>query len=135
MIRTGRVITIENNRPMVCFDRLDACEKCGACYNNKKQTLVRVLGQAEIGNIVDVALPDNRILTLSVIMYVIPLLGLILGLLIGNAVLGTEVKTLLAGLAGMAVFFIAVKAIDKWLQNQPKWQPHIISVRGQGAQE
>ena len=71
MIRTGRVITIENNRPMVCFDRLDACEKCGACYNNKKQTLVRVLGQAEIGNIVDVALPDNRILTLSVIMYVI----------------------------------------------------------------
>lgn len=135
MIRTGRVIKIENNRPMVCFDRLDACEKCGACFSNKKQTLVRVLGDAKIDDIVDVMLPDNKILALSVIMYLIPLVGLLLGLFIGNYFLGGEAKALLAGLGMMAIFFIVVKRIDQWLQTQPKWQPHIVAVHEQGTEE
>ncbi len=135
MIRTGRVIKIENSRPMVCFDKLDACEKCGACFNTKQQTLVRVLGDAKTDDIVDVSLPDNKILMLSVIMYVIPLVGLIIGLLLGSVLLDSEAKILILGLSMMALFFIVVKALDKWLQNQPKWQPHIVAVHKQGIIE
>lgn len=126
MIRTGRVIKIENGRPMVCFDRLETCEKCAGCLDNKKQALVRVLGQAEPGDSVDVELPDHQILGLSIVMYAIPLAGLLIGLLMGNAVFAQEWQTLLCGFAGLALCFGIVRAIDGRIQNNEKWQPHIV---------
>ena len=129
MIRTGRVVEIKGDRLMVCFERLEACEKCGACFTEKKQTLVSVLGDAEVGNIVDVELPDNRVLGLSVIMYVIPLVGLVIGLFLGNSMMGSEMQALVMGLVFMALSFFAVKSIDKKVQKLHKWQPHIVSVR------
>ncbi len=128
MIRTGRVIKLEKNHPMVCFDRLKACEHCGQCFDNNKQTLVRVLGEAKVGDIVEVELPDKKVLALSIMMYVLPLLGLLLGLFLGNRFLSEEGLAFLAGLAGLAICFIGVKLFDNWLQNQRKWQPHIVKV-------
>lgn len=126
MIRTGRVIRIENGRPMVCFDRLELCDKCEGCLDNKKQALVRVLGDAQQGDLVDVELPDNQILGLSIVMYAIPLAGLLIGLLAGNAVFNKEWQALLCALAGLAVSFGIVRLIDGKIQNEIKWQPHIV---------
>lgn len=126
MIRTGRVIRIENGRPMVCFDRLETCEKCAGCLDQKKQALVRVLGEAQEGETVDVELPDHQILGLSMIMYAIPLAGLLIGLLAGNAVFAREWQTLLCGLAGLALCLAIVRLIDGRIRNEVKWQPHIV---------
>lgn len=126
MIRTGRVIRIEKGRPMVCFDRLETCEKCAGCLNDKKQALVRVLGEAQEGEMVDVELPDNQILGLSLIMYAIPLAGLLIGLFLGNAAFNREWQTLLCGLAGLALCLAVVRLIDGRIQNKVKWQPHIV---------
>jgi sigma-E factor negative regulatory protein RseC len=128
MVRTGRVVELKKNHPMVCFDRLEACESCGQCLDKNKQTLVRVLGEAQIGDIVEVELPDKKVLALSVIMYILPLLGLIIGLYLGNRFLAEEGLAFLTGLAGLAVCFIGVKLFDNWLQNQRNWQPHIVKV-------
>lgn len=126
MLRKGKVIGMEKKHLLVCFDRLEACEKCGACEGGRKQTLVRVLGEAPVGSVVDVELPDNRILALSVIMYVIPLAGLLLGLFLGMHFFNSETRALLTGLAGLALFFLVVKAVDGKLQMMPAWQPHIV---------
>ena len=67
-------------------------------------------------------------LALSVIMYILPLLGLIIGLYLGNRFLAEEGLAFLTGLAGLAVCFIGVKLFDNWLQNQRNWQPHIVKV-------
>lgn len=128
MIRTGKVVRFEKGRPLVCFDRLAACESCRACMESKTQTLVRVLGDAEIGDIVEVELPDRRVLTLSVIMYILPIVALILGLAVGNRFFAEQGVAFLIGLLSLGVAFLAVKIFDNWLQNQPKWQPHIVEV-------
>lgn len=130
MVRSGKVIRVEKGRPMVCFDRLESCEKCSGCLDNKKQALVRVLGEAQVGDTVEVELPDNRILGLSVVMYVIPLAGLLAGLLLGGALFAEEWKALLCALGGMAASFAAVRVIDGKLQNKEKWQPHIVRTHG-----
>ena len=126
MIRTGRVVSIENGRLMVCFERLEMCEKCDACFDHKKQTLVRVLGEAKQGEIVDVELPDNQILSLSVVMYAIPLAGLLIGLLVGSAVFEKDWQTVLSSLAGLALCLGIVRVLDGKIQDKEKWQPHIV---------
>ncbi|NLJ65603.1 MAG: SoxR reducing system RseC family protein [Christensenellaceae bacterium] len=128
MIRTGKVVKFEKGRPLVCFDRLAACESCGACMESKTQTLVRVLGDADVGDIVEVALPDKRVLTLSVIMYILPILALIIGLFVGNRFFAEQGTAFLVGLGSLGVAFLAVKLFDNWLQNQPHWQPHIVGI-------
>ncbi|MDO5022624.1 MAG: SoxR reducing system RseC family protein [Eubacteriales bacterium] len=129
MIRTGVVVKFEKNRPMVCFDRLQACESCGQCFDSNKQTLVRVLGEAEIGDIVEVELPDKKILALSAMMYILPLVGLLIGLFLGNRFLAEEGLAFLTGLAGLGLCFLGVKIFDNWLQNQRRWQPHIVKIQ------
>ena len=126
MIRTGIVVRHEHNHPMVCFDRLEMCSKCGQCGANHKEALVRVLGEAEVGSVVSVELPDNKILWLSIIMYFFPLAGLVAGLMIGKQLFQSDLMQLLCALVAMAVFFIVVKLADNHLQTIPKWQPHIV---------
>lgn len=126
MLRNGKVIQKGKDHLMVCFDRLESCEKCGACEaGHKKQTLVRVLGDAAVGDVVAVVMPDNRILALSAVMYGVPLIGLIAGLLLGMRFFQSEVKALVTGVAGLVLFFFIVKAWDKRIQSMPKWQPHV----------
>lgn len=127
MIRKGIVVKNENNRLLVCFEKLEMCSKCGQCSNSRRQeALVSVVGDAKEGSVISVEMPDHRILGLSVIMYVLPLIGLIAGLLIGSTFIQNELKLLGFGLVCMGLLLIVVKIIDNRLRTLPQWQPRLI---------
>lgn len=126
MIRNGIVVKSENNRLLVCFEKLDMCTKCGQCSNSHQEALVSVVGDAPEGSIVSVEMPDQRILGLSVIMYVLPLIGLIVGLFVGAIFIENELKLLGFGLFCMGWLFLVVKMIDNRLRSMPKWQPRVV---------
>ena len=128
MIRTGKVVRIEENTPVVCFDRLASCDTCTGCSGEQRQTSVRVLGEAKEGDEVEVLMPDYRILSLSFVMYAIPMIGLVLGIVLGNALSDNQLVSLGIGVACMAAIFVGISVFDHWLQKQEKWQPRIISV-------
>ena len=128
MIRTGKVIRIEDSAPVVCFDRLASCDGCKGCSGEQRQTSVRVLGEAHEGDEVDVQMPDNHILSLSFVMYLIPMVGLVLGIMLGNRLFDNQLASLGVGLAMMALIFVGIALFDHWLQKQEKWQPRIIAV-------
>ena len=91
MIRTGRVVEANQGSLKVCFDRPEMCASCGKCgVHGEHQELVTVDGEAAAGSWVQVEMPDAQVVKVSLIAYVIPLVFLMAGLVIGQNVLGSD---------------------------------------------
>ena len=128
MIRTGRVVEKEQNLLRVCFEKEEACQGCGMC--SRQESMVSIPGDAEVGDVVEVALPDAQVLKASLVTYAIPLVGLIGGLWLGTALFpDREGMVLLAGLAGTVILFAGVKQFDRKLRQTASWQPRVVAVR------
>ena len=129
MIRTGRVVEAKGGSLKVCFDRPEMCASCGKCgAHGVHQELVTVQGEADVGNWVQVEMPDAQIVKVSLIAYVIPLVFLMAGLVIGQNVLGTDAWAAGLGIGLMAVGLFIVRLIDRRLGGRPGWKPRLVNV-------
>ncbi len=129
MIRTGRVVEAKDGSLKVCFDRPEMCASCGKCSaHGVHQELVTVQGEAQVGNWVQVEMPDAQVVKVSLIAYVIPLVFLMIGLVIGQNVLGTDAWAAGLGIGLMAAGLLVVRLIDKRLGGRPGWKPRLVNV-------
>ena len=129
MVRVGRVVDRQADSLRVCFDRPEMCEKCGACMGKAHKELVTLKGDAQPGDTVEVEMPDAKVLKVSAIAYVVPLLGLLLGLLIGQTWMRTDSAAAVGGLIGLALAWGGLILFDKKIAKKKQWQPKIIAVR------
>ena len=129
MIRTGRVVEAKDGSLKVCFNRPEMCASCGKCgAHGVHQELVTVQGEAQVGNWVQVEMPDAQVVKVSLIAYVIPLVFLMAGLVIGQNVLGTDAWAAGLGIGLMAAGLLVVRLIDKRLGGRPGWKPRLVNV-------
>ena len=131
MIRTGRVVQTDKDVLKVCFSRLDACGSCGMCGGGRDDAVVSIQGLARVGDVVEVDMPDAQVLKVSAIAYVIPLLGLLLGLWLGSLLFqNQELLVFGTGILMLALAYAGVKAFDARAALHPRWQPRLIRVLG-----
>lgn len=128
MIKTGTVIAVNENTAMVCFSKEDMCGHCNGCDRAKKETSVRVLGTARLGDRVLVELPDNKLIAMSAIMYIVPLVIMLFGMFFADKLFKNEAYVLLIGISMLCIGLFVVYLIDRWLRKKPKWQAHIIGL-------
>ena len=129
MVRTGKVVGTDGKTLDVCFERPEMCAKCGACMGRKPHELtVGIEGKAEIGDTVDVEMPDAKIVKVSLIAYIIPLIGLLIGLLIGQTLINNDIWAAVIGLIGLGAGFLIARTFDKRLGAQKEWQPKLLAV-------
>ena len=130
MVRTGFVKEKKGDHLRVCFSRPEACEGCKGCAKGlvPKQELLTVFGQAEVGDMVDVEMPQAQTLKASVLVYALPLALLLIGLAAGYGAGLTDGMTLLLSLAGLALGALAAWIIDKRLRVRPNWRPSVVNV-------
>ena len=132
MVRTGKVVSSSGNTLEVCFERPEMCAQCGACMGRKPhEETVKISGSAAVGDMVDVEIPDAKIVKVSLIAYIIPLIGLLIGLLIGQALLKSDIWAAVTGLAGLGAGILIVRVFDRKLGAQKSWQPRLLSVHHQ----
>lgn len=132
MLRTGKVIARKEGFVEVCFERPEACAKCGGCEGGKHVSNVVIPGDAPVGSYVAVEMPEKQVLKASILAYVIPLCMLLLGLALGMLILKDEGLSALAGLGSMALSWFVMRMIDKKVANRKNWQPQIIAVHKEG---
>ena len=129
MVRTGKVVGISGKAIEVCFERPEMCAQCGAGMGHKPhEETVRIEGSAEIGDTVAVEMPDAKIVKVSLIAYIIPLIGLMIGLLIGQVLLKSDLWAALTGLLGLGAGILVTRMLDKRLGAQKAWQPKLLAV-------
>ena len=119
---------------IVVFDRPTACGECKGCFGDVC-TRVELTVDAEVGDIIDVEMPDRSILSASAMAYLIPLALLLTGLLGGTALHGPLALPLdvnlfaaIAGFLLLAVGLAIVRIIDRSLRLKRQWQPRVLRV-------
>ena len=127
MIRSGKVVKAAGKLLHVCFERPEMCQHCGAC-GHKQESLVTLYGDARVGDTVIVDMPEGQLLRLSLITYLIPLAGLILGMLLGSRLFASEQMTALLGGVALVLCLVPVVLYDRHCRKTGKRTPTIIDV-------
>ena len=87
MRESGIITEIEEHTMMVEFERSSMCEKCGACEraHNAMRMEVERIGNASLGDRVEVDLPERTVVRAALVAYGFPLALLLAGLAAGSA--------------------------------------------------
>ena len=131
MIKFGQIVKRNEKNEMVTvkFERPEACGKCNACGAGSQKGEVTLPSAYQVGQWVRVELPETRFLQATALVYVIPLLGLLAGMMIGwwlgNS---SDMWTILGAAFGLIVALVTLYTIDKRISQKPEWLPRITAV-------
>lgn len=135
----GRVIALKGDQIWVQTIRQNACTSCSARHGCGQRALASVtagranqvlvdnsLG-ARVGDEVMVAIDESTLLRASLLVYSVPLLGLVLGAVLGHqSVPGSDGPAIVFGGLGLALGFVVVR----WGQKHAgaSFNPRLMSV-------
>ncbi len=140
MAEKGRVIELkENNMITVTMTRKEACSKCRACVAglSEKEMIIEAENNcfAEVGDWVEVEISPDGFISALLVVYGLPLVGFMVGLLpsyfilkpmlnLGNA---GDVLSFVIGLICTGLVFLWIKKNEKrW--EQRKYKPMAIKI-------
>lgn len=130
MKNAGIVKAADGGKLTIEFERLEACGDCHNCArgstNCKQHTLV-IPGQANPGDVVVVEMDDSHVMLASMVAYMIPLAGFLLGLGAGVLLKVNEGLIALTAIAGTALAYGLMRLLDP-IFSRGKWEPRIIEV-------
>jgi sigma-E factor negative regulatory protein RseC len=140
LTEVGHVVGFRGPQALVRTIRSEACSSCqaqGACIalGGSKEMEVPALNyiRAKQGDRVEVALPESSFLKASVVTYLIPLLALLGGAVLGQSaapILGWSADAasiVLAGL-GLGLAMVVVVVLNRKLADQESYIPRIVKV-------
>ena len=129
LCRTGKVIALQGEIAVVHFVRSDACGHCNACFhlgsNEADIELVNTAG-AKVGDIVSIELKGRSMVRASLITYGLPLVGLLIGVLIGTQwgdLYGVAGGLLLCG----GTYFI-LRGLEPYFAKKAEFKPRIVEI-------
>lgn len=132
MEQTGEVIEVKDGLLTVQFCRPEACETCRACTGEKNRATITVPGDAQVGDIATVSMPDGQVAKASLLAYFMPLCGLMLGLFIGF-MLGGDIPAVIGAAAGLALSYLVLRLLNKRISQDERWTPRLVAVEKKRA--
>lgn len=136
MQEIGTVISTEGKKARVLINRHAACGECGACQIGREKMTMETTAQNDIkakpGDSVLVEMQFMNVLEATGIAYGIPLLGFLLGAIIGwfLAPSFNIDQTLLAFCLGLfltVLVYVGIFMLEKYGIFNLRFQPHITS--------
>ena len=130
MERLGEVTAVDGQWLEITFCRPSDCDKCHACMGGNKTTTLRLKGTANVGDQALVSIPASTITQASLLAYALPLGGLLVGMMAGEALLPLEnsLGTLLGAVVGLGVPLTYLVLSEKKRRSNPKWTPQLVRV-------
>ncbi|NLM44318.1 MAG: SoxR reducing system RseC family protein [Clostridiales bacterium] len=138
MKEVGKILEINDGMAKVLIVRHTACGNCGACQVGKENLNMILTAENTVGgkpgDMVEIELKTENFLFASLIMYGIPLAGLIIGLLggyYGGKAIGyneniSQIIAAITGILFMSIGYIGIKLGDSKLKNMSKFKPVLI---------
>lgn len=133
MAEKGLVIGLKDNLAVIQLNRTEACAKCRACIAGMKTEEMMVEAENEcdavVGDWVEMELRDNGFFNAVLIMYGLPLIGLLVGICLGYFVfpqfvpaMNREVLSALTGVIVTGLVFFWIRSQESRWENK-KYRP------------
>ena len=137
MEETGTVIEVMDRTALISTQAKGVCHSCsarGICHLGGQKGTMEVeawnrLGAA-VGDRVQVRISGRSTLTAAFLLYLVPLLGFLLGVLIGESLTGDQVWAVVIGLAFLAVIYGVIRLLDRRIGRAAGMRPEIVSILG-----
>lgn len=143
MSRNGIVIEVKGEYAAISTSRRGIC---GDCADRSSCSFESAMGSdapeivqagnpvgASPGDLVEFDLPGFTELKLSILIWAVPIIGLIAGAIIGSRIhgffsLSNDLSTLIGAVFGFFLFFAPIVIYDRMVASDPKLNPSIIRV-------
>jgi sigma-E factor negative regulatory protein RseC len=132
------VVSKKGNKAEVAVIRTSACDKCRACSGGVKGQPLKVWAEnetkAEVGQIVEIEMESKALLSATFILYVIPLAGFILGVILGLKladilnIMWKELFSFLIGLLFIILVFAGIYANNRFFEKSRMFTARIVNV-------
>lgn len=126
----GTVIKTQDTYAQVQMARSSACAHCGICTMGVNNTMVveaENLVGAKIGDRVKVAIESSAILKATSIVYLLPLIGLLIGYFVLEKISG-QTAGVIGGIIGVIIILCLIPLYDKRLKKHNRFAVKIIQV-------
>lgn len=129
MIESGIVKEIKRDKAVVVFDRKSACDKCRMCATSKTngmkvEIVIKNTLDKKAGDSVFVQMGEKYVLTAAAIAYVIPLILVTAGILLGT--LWGEIWQIVLAAVGLVGGFGIAILLDRVLRNKQGFTPVMV---------
>jgi positive regulator of sigma E activity len=130
----------KDGHAQVVTDRKDACAGCGAKHccvsfgvNSEMVVKARNMVGAKVGDLVSVSISSGTFIKGAATLYLIPVVGLVLGVLMADAVgaslpMSETAITLVFGFAGLILGFVITALLSRWMSARNKLTPMITRI-------
>lgn len=119
----GQVVKIHDDLVTVKYNRQSACKNCQACMAGAKENEMFLTAQndchAEIGDFVNVTLPEKQFIKAVSLLYGVPLVTMLLGFFIAYQIpfiyesANKELYSFIVGIVAMVVTYFIIHLRDK----------------------
>lgn len=142
MNQIGQIVKIVNSDTAVLkMKRMSACAKCGKCKSigdsESQEILVEVNNTigARVGDTVEVTMDNIDILKATALVYIVPLIGLMLGVFVTYFILTyakitphIEAISGVMGIIVMLLSYLILKANDRKFKESKKFLPRVEKI-------
>ncbi len=137
MERIGEVTKVDGKWLEITFCRPSDCDKCHACIGGSKTAVIRLEGKADVGDRAVVEMPASTITQASVLVYIVPLVGLFIGMLAGELLFPAEHSPggIIGALIGLGIPLLWLALTEKKRRTNPKWTPKLVRIIHTGNAE
>lgn len=122
MTERGVVTKVKGNKATVSFDRKSACDNCHMCAVTKDSMKVEIVVEntlgANVGDFVSIEMGDKFVLTAATIVYIIPLVLVFAGLMIGRIL--SDLAEILFAVGGLVIGFVIAFLLDRLVIRKKK---------------
>ncbi len=130
ILKQKAVVRIQQSSKCATCDSRDSCD-----VSSDKKILIEVANdlQAKIGDLVEISMPENSLLQLSMLVYLLPIIALIAGALVGENMAGhlntdPNLTAVFSGGAAMALVFIILRWLDHSTDFREKYYPRMTRI-------
>ncbi|KJZ14780.1 MAG: SoxR reducing system RseC family protein [Marinomonas sp.] len=138
---SGIVLSVSDGFAEVETVRTSSCTACqakSACghhaiakvsSSNRMRMMVSDTFASQVGQEVVVGIPEDTLLKASIWMYLVPLLGLVLGAVLPSLVSDESIFAAIGSILGLATGLYFARKVSLAHVNDPDFQPKILSIK------
>jgi len=140
MKRLGKVVSVEKNKAKVILRKHSACGDCGACHLGEENMEMQIDAintiNAKEGDIVEIDMETQNVLTAAFLAYGIPLIALLFGILTSSKIFNIikfsygnkEIYSLIFGILLMGLSYLFINLNEKKIKNNGRYISKITNI-------
>jgi len=140
MEETGTVINVGDHTAVISTEAKGVCQGCsarGVCHMGGRRDTMEVEAWnrpgASVGDQVRIRISGRSTLTAVLLLYLVPLAGFLLGVLVGEKLTGHQAWAVVIGSATLAVIYGAIRLLDRRIGRSDQLRPEIVEILARGG--